>query len=42
MACALMGMVASGTTVVHNAECIDISFPGFQKVLESLYAYDVN
>ena len=36
MACALMGLVAPGKTVVRGAECIDISFPGFQTVLESL------
>jgi 3-phosphoshikimate 1-carboxyvinyltransferase len=36
MACALMGLVASGKTVVRGAECIDISFPSFQTVLESL------
>ena len=36
MACALMGLVASGKTVVRGAGCIDISFPGFQTVLESL------
>jgi 3-phosphoshikimate 1-carboxyvinyltransferase len=33
MACILMGLVAKGRTVVHNTECIDISFPGFQDVL---------
>lgn len=33
MACALAGLVASGTTVVKNAECIDISFPGFAQAL---------
>lgn len=29
MACTLMGLVAAGTTVVKNPECINISFPGF-------------
>ncbi|NMC27489.1 MAG: 3-phosphoshikimate 1-carboxyvinyltransferase, partial [Syntrophomonadaceae bacterium] len=33
MACALMGLIASGTTLVRDAECIDISFPGFQEIL---------
>jgi 3-phosphoshikimate 1-carboxyvinyltransferase len=37
MACALMGLVASGRTVVQGAECIDISFPGFQNIINSLY-----
>lgn len=37
MACALMGLVASGPTIVHGAECIDISFPGFAETLASLY-----
>jgi len=37
MACALMGLVAQGQTLVHGAECIDISFPGFQDTLRSLY-----
>jgi len=42
MACALMGMVSSGKTLIHNAECIDISFPGFQTVLKRLYNLDGN
>jgi 3-phosphoshikimate 1-carboxyvinyltransferase len=33
MACALMGLIAKDQTVVHDAECIDISFPGFQNIL---------
>lgn len=37
MACALMGLVANGPTIVHGAECIDISFPGFESTLASLY-----
>ena len=37
MACALMGLVANGPTIVHGAECIDISFPGFAETLASLY-----
>ncbi|MDD3363662.1 MAG: 3-phosphoshikimate 1-carboxyvinyltransferase [Syntrophomonas sp.] len=37
MACALMGLLASGQTIVQGAECIDISFPGFQNILTSLY-----
>ena len=37
MACALMGLISSGPTTIRGAECIDISFPGFQSVLNSLY-----
>lgn len=36
MACALMGLISSGKTIVHDAECIDISFPGFKELLEKL------
>jgi 3-phosphoshikimate 1-carboxyvinyltransferase len=37
MAGALMGLRANGPTSIRGAECIDISFPGFQDVLSSLY-----
>lgn len=37
MACALMGLLAEGQTIVRGAECIDISFPGFADILTSLY-----
>jgi len=40
MACALMGLIAKDQTIVHDAECIDISFPGFQDILQSLYPYE--
>lgn len=33
MACALMGLLAKDQTIIHDAECIDISFPGFQDLL---------
>ncbi len=36
MACALMGLISSGRTVVRDAECIDISFPGFAEKLDLL------
>jgi 3-phosphoshikimate 1-carboxyvinyltransferase len=36
MASALMGLIASGQTVVRDAECINISFPGFGKLLDQL------
>jgi len=36
MACTLMGLVAGGTTVVKNPECINISFPGFPALLANL------
>lgn len=34
MALAIAGLVAGGETVVENAECIEVSFPGFQETLE--------
>jgi 3-phosphoshikimate 1-carboxyvinyltransferase len=37
MACALMGLIAPEQTIIRGAECIDISFPGFEDVLNSLY-----
>ncbi|MFA7079093.1 MAG: 3-phosphoshikimate 1-carboxyvinyltransferase [Syntrophomonas sp.] len=37
MACALMGLIAPERTIIRGAECIDISFPGFEDVLHSLY-----
>jgi len=40
MACALMGLIAKDQTIVHDAECIDISFPDFQCILSSLYNED--
>ncbi|HAW60573.1 MAG TPA: 3-phosphoshikimate 1-carboxyvinyltransferase [Actinobacteria bacterium] len=36
MALAIAGLVATGTTVIRGAECVDISFPGFEKTLRSL------
>lgn len=36
MACALMGLISKGRTVVRDAECIDISFPGFAETLNLL------
>ena len=36
MACALMGLISEGRTVVRDAECIDISFPGFAESLDLL------
>lgn len=36
MACALMGLVANGTTKVLGAECTDISFPNFAQALSAL------
>ncbi len=37
MACALMGLISRNQTIVHDSECIDISFPGFQNTLNRLY-----
>lgn len=36
MAAATAGLLARGETVVHNAECIDVSFPGFSDVLKNI------
>lgn len=36
MSLAVAGLVATGQTVIKNAECIDVSFPGFQGLLEQL------
>ncbi len=36
MALAIAGLAAEGTTTIKNAECADISFPGFYDVLQSL------
>lgn len=36
MAMAVAGLVADGETVIDDDECIDISFPGFIKVLNSV------
>ncbi len=39
MSCALMGLISEDRTVIKNARCIDISFPGFQDILHSLYPH---
>ena len=36
MALAIAGLVADGTTEIDDAECVDISYPGFFDQLESL------
>ncbi|WP_418789946.1 3-phosphoshikimate 1-carboxyvinyltransferase [Phosphitispora sp. TUW77] len=36
MSMAVAGLLAKGETVITNAECIDISFPGFAEILNSL------
>ncbi len=36
MAFAIAGMVADGETRIHGAECADVSFPGFWKILAEL------
>jgi 3-phosphoshikimate 1-carboxyvinyltransferase len=38
MALAVAGLVARGSTLVRNAECIDDSFPGFVETMRSLGA----
>ncbi|MCU0640894.1 MAG: 3-phosphoshikimate 1-carboxyvinyltransferase [Candidatus Margulisbacteria bacterium] len=36
MAAAVAGLIAEGDTVVNNTDCIETSFPGFEKLLKSL------
>ena len=36
MSLAVAALFAEGKTVVRNSECIDISFPGFEKILQNL------
>ena len=36
MSLAVAALLAEGKTVIQNSECIDISFPGFEKVLQKL------
>jgi 3-phosphoshikimate 1-carboxyvinyltransferase len=36
MSLAVAALVAEGKTVIKNSECIDISFPGFEKTLQKL------
>lgn len=38
MALAVAGLMASGQTVVHNADCIDDSFPGFVESMRAVGA----
>jgi len=36
MSLAVAALLAEGKTVIQNSECIDISFPGFEKILQKL------
>ncbi len=36
MSLAVTALLAEGKTVIRNSECIDISFPGFEKILQNL------
>jgi 3-phosphoshikimate 1-carboxyvinyltransferase len=38
MAASILGMNVSGKTVIKGAECVDISFPGYFEMLDSLAA----
>lgn len=38
MALAIAGLAARGSTTIREAECVDISFPGFFQILDSLRA----
>jgi len=39
MSAALLGLVAEGTTIVDDVECVETSFPGFPELLRSLGAH---
>ncbi len=36
MALSVAGLIAEGTTIINNPSCVDISFPEFFGILESL------
>lgn len=36
MACAVAGLMAEGKTQINDSQCVDISFPGYFELLESL------
>jgi len=36
MSLAVAALLAEGKTIIKNSECIDISFPGFEKTLRKL------
>jgi len=36
MALSIAGLVADGKTVIRNSSCVDISFPGFYRLLDGL------
>jgi len=38
MAFSVAGSIAEGNTIINDSECTDVSFPGFFKILESVYA----
>ncbi len=38
MAFTIAGLLAKGNTIINNSECTEVSFPGFFKILESIYA----
>ena len=36
MSAAVAGLMAEGETTINNSECVDISFPGFFELVNSL------
>ena len=36
MSCAIAGIMANGNTLIENSQCVDISFPKFFELLDSL------
>jgi 3-phosphoshikimate 1-carboxyvinyltransferase len=40
MAFSIAGLVADGETVIEDAECADVSFPGFYETLRGICRWD--
>jgi len=36
MSLAVAGLMAKGGTIIRDAECIDVSFPGFERLLQQV------
>ena len=36
MALAVAGLCAEGNTLIKNTRCIDVSFPGFEEILDEV------
>ncbi len=40
MMLAVAGLIAEGETVIEGAECVEVSFPGFFDVLQSVVSHE--